>query len=300
MEQENYNQEKGITFSGCLKAIVKRKFFVLTLVVLSMIMAGVFSFFSEEVYQVDGLLEVGLFDNETVQSSGVLVEEIKAGKYKNLVIEKLEMSEEEYPEIKIDNPKNTNLLEMKIYSAEPEKAKEILEKNIELISEFHQKKINQKISSLERQKEILQEKITFLEKEIERINHNISFQKEEQVNIEAKINALQAVLIYQQDPGSQFALFDSKEKLESKRQEIEESYSKIDSVEKEISNVKNEINSLDRRAKEAQPTLNLKPITISSGPVKPQPLINIAIAGALGLFIGSFWALGREWWQDIK
>jgi len=125
---------------------------------------------------------------------------------------------------------------------------------------------------------------------------------------------LEKVLIYEQTPGTQFALFDAKEKLADKKQEIEDLFLQINSLrnnkeslkininsyESDIASLDSEINSLRASLKDIQPTKIVKRPTVSETPVSPKKKLNIVIAGMLGLFIGVFWAFGKEWWEQNK
>jgi len=58
-----------------------------------------------------------------------------------------------------------------------------------------------------------------------------------------------------------------------------------------------EINNLQRQKEALQPTQVIREPTISEKPVRPKPVLNIIIAGVLGIFIGVFLAFGKEWWE---
>ena len=157
-------------------------------------------------------------------------------------------------------------------------------------------------------------KIKQIDEDIKRIENKIENANEEKKNLEAKIEALEKVLIYQQDPGTQFALFDTKEKLANKKQEIENLYLTINSLRRSkedldvqinflktnIESLNAQINALKASLDEIKPTQIIKSPTISEEPVKPKPLLNIVIAAVLGLFVGVFLAFFKEWWEKNK
>jgi len=239
-----------------VKVILKRKVFILVLFLAAVIVAGIFSFLSPKVYKIDTVLEIGGVGKEAVEAPAQLVAKIKS------------VYGTAYSEIKAENPNNTVLVEVRIESAEPQLAIDALEEINNLILENHQESVLVKKD--------------LLEKDIERIKTKISSLEEEKNILESKVGALEEVVIYQQDPGSQFALFVAKEKLEVKKQEIESLYLKI--------------NSLEGGLQDVQFTRIIKAPTVSEKPISPRPLLNMAIAGILGLFIGVFGAFGREWW----
>jgi len=281
MDQEEKIQPEyeEIDLMDYVKVLLKRKWTIFGIFLGAAIVAGVFSFLSPKIYKIDTSLEVGRIGEPTVtmseqliESPAQLAEKIKGDVYGIFVREKLGIPEEKYPKIKTENPKETRLISLAIESTEPQKAKNILEEINNLILAEHQEKIKAK-------KELL-------EKDIERLKNKTTSLEEEKKNLEAKVSALQKVLPYEETPGTQFALFDTKEKLEKKKQEIENLYL--------------EINNLQRSLEDIQPTKIVKSPTVSEGPVKPRPLLNIVIAAVLGLFIGVFLSFFQEWWEKNK
>ncbi len=192
------------------------------------------------------------------------------------------------------------MLNIKIESKNPQQAKEILEEKNELILTEHQEKVELKKVYLESEIYLSEENIKVLQKDIERIKIKISSLEEERKILEAKVEVLQEILPYQRDLGTQFVLFNSQEKLESKKQEIENRYLQINSLRKEINDLKSHINSLEKQIEDIRPTKIVKSPTVSEEPIRPRPLLNMAIAGILGLFIGTFLVFGKEWWEKSK
>jgi len=293
MEEPIQTEYEEIDLMDYVKVILKRKWLILVIFFGAAIAAGIFSFLMPKVYKIDTSLEVGIIERATgatseqlIESPTQLVEKIKGDVYGIFVREKLQIPEEKYPKIKVENPKDTRLISLAIESAEPPKAQNILEETNNLILAEHQEKIKVK-------KGLLENNIEVAKKDIERIKAKIGFLEEERKNLEAKIEALQKILPYQQDPGTQFALFDTKEKLEQKKQEIENRYLEINSLE-------NQINSLQGQIEDIRPTQVIKSPTVSASPIKPRPLLNIVIAAILGLFIGVFLAFFQEWWEKNK
>jgi capsular polysaccharide biosynthesis protein len=300
MEQEKYQTDDEIDLMDYLKVILKSKVFILAVFLLALIAAGIFSFFSPKVYEIDTVLEIGIVGEETIEAPAQLMGKIEGNIYGTLIMAKLNISERAYPEIKAENLKDTTLVKKIIQSSEPKQAKQILKEGNELIIADHQEKIELEKTLLGEKIKTTEENIKVLEKNIERVETKILSLEQEKRNLEAKIVALQQVLIYQQDPGSQFALFDTKEKLEAKKQEIEDGYLQINSLGMQINDLKSQIHVLEKQIANIQPTLVIKQPTVSQRPIKPRPLLNMAIAGVLGLFIGAFLVFGREWWKQSK
>ena len=323
--QQEYEE---IDLMDYVKVILKRKWLILAVFFGAAIVAGVFSFLMPKVYKIDTSLEVGQIAGEAVEVPGQVVEKIKSDVYGIFVREKLQIPEEKYPKIKIENPKDTNLITLVIESAKPPESKNILEAINNLILAEHQEKIKTKKELIGQDIKTTEDKIKLAESDIEktknkiepinedikRIENKIANAEEEKENLEAKVDALQKVLPYQQDPGTQFALFDTKEKLANKKQEIENLYLTINSLKRskedldvQINSIKTSIESLNAQINalkasldEIKPTQVIKSPTVSEKPVKPNKKLNIAIAGILGLFVGVFLAFFQEWWEKSK
>lgn len=318
-----------------VKVLIKRKGLILAIFLGAAIVAGVFSFLMPKIYKIDTSLEVGRVEKPTgttpeqlVESPTQLVEKIEGDVYGIKVREKLNISEKEWPKIKVENPKGTNLVTMAIESDKSEKAKNILEETNSLILAEHQEIIKTKKELLEKDIKTTEDKIKLVESDIERtknkiqpidedikrIENKIVNVEEEKNNLEAKIEALEKVLVYEQTPGTQFALFDTKEKLANKKQEIENLYLTINSLRRtkedlevqinslktSIENLNAQINSLRASLDEIKPTKVVKTPTVSEKPIKPNKKLNIVIAAVLGLFVGVFLAFFKEWWEKSK
>jgi uncharacterized protein involved in exopolysaccharide biosynthesis len=271
-EEKIQTEYEEIDLMDYVKVIFHRKWFILIIFLGAVIIAGILSWYLPKVYKIDTSLEIGNVGGELIEKPGQLVEKIKGDIYGIPIREKLNIPEKEYPNIKAENPKDTNLITLEIESSKTQQAKTILEEIDNLILKDHQRGI--------------ESKKTLIGKDIERLGNKISSLEEEKKNLEAKVDTLQKVLPYRQDPGTQFALLSTKEQLEVKKQEIENLYLQI--------------NSNQRLLEDIQPTQIAKIPTIFEELVKPKPVLNIAIAGVLGAFLGVFLAFFQEWWEKNK
>jgi len=296
MEQQ-YNEEE-IDLMDYVRVILKRKVFILALFLIVIIAAGIFSFLSPKTYKIDTILEIGKVGEKMVETPEQLIGRIEGDVYGVLIRAKLNIPEAEYPIIKTENPKDTSIIKIKIESKDINLSRKVLDEKNELIIADHQEKIELEKEILNKKIETTEENIKILEKDIERVEIKITSLEQEQKNLEAKVGALEKVLIYQQDPGTQFALFDAKERLEAKKQEIENRYLDIGALKNQINDLELQIDSLKKQMKNVQPTSIIKTPTVSEEPIRPRPFLNMAIAGILGLFVGVFGAFSREWWQN--
>ena len=304
MEQDMYQRDNTdeIDLMDYVKVILKRKGMIFGIFFIAVLSAAAFSFYMPKVYKIDTGLEIGVIEIkekgvELVEAPTQVVGKIDGDVYGISVREKLEISETQYPKIKTENPKDTNLVNIEIESSEPEKAKQILQEINQLILTEHQEKVKIKKELLEKNIELLKKDIEVVQRNIERIRIKIGSLQKERVVLENKVVALQKILVYQQTPGTQFALFDTQEKLQQKIQEIEDRYLEINSLETKINSLQNQINSLQNTIETIQATKIVKSPAVSENPVKPRPLLNIVIACVLGLFIGTFLAFFKEWWE---
>jgi len=329
MDQENKIREEydEINLMDYVLVLLRRKGLIFGIFLIAVIAAGIFSRFAPKIYEIDTSLEVGKVGGTIIEDPLQVKEKIENNIYESSVREKLGI-EDEYPKVKAENVEDTNLVKVKIESADPELSKNILTETNNLILAEHQEKIKSQKELIENNIETTQDKIKLVESDIEktknkikplendikRVENKIEYSEEEKTNLEAKIEALEKVLVYEQTPGTQFALFDTKEKLASKKQETESLYMRINSLktskenlsltinslETSIENLNAQTNSLTASLSNIKNTAVIKNPIVSDEPIKPRFLLNVAIAGVLGLFIGTFLAFGKEWWENNK
>lgn len=156
--QEQYDE---IDLFDYLKVVLKRKRLILAVFLLAVLGAGLFSYLSPKVYRIDTTLEIGSIDG-LLENPGQVVEKIDADAYGAVVRQRLNIAEEEYPEIKAENPKGTNLVEMKIESAEPEKARSILREINKIILAEHQEKFSKSEQNIKESAAKIQTELDFL------------------------------------------------------------------------------------------------------------------------------------------
>ncbi len=265
--QENKAQSscEEIELMNYVKVIIKKWKLILGVFFIAVIFASFYSFFiAKKVYNVDAVLEIGSVSGVFIEEPAQLTEKVNGNLYSIVG---------RYPRIKINNPSNTKLLLMEIKSAQPEDDKKILEEVSSLILAEHQGKIDVKKN--------------LAGKNIETARNEISVLENEKKDLISKEKSLEWLSPYQrineQLSGSLFALFDVKEKLSNKDQEINELNLKLDSLQGVFDNI--------------QPTNIIKEPVVSGSPISPNPLLNIIIASILGIFLGVFLAFGKEWWD---
>lgn len=105
-------------------------------------------------------------------------------------------------------------------------------------------------------------------------------------------------------------LAEHQEKLDKEKTKTEESINEIQEeltlletkkqYSEGIAELQIKISNLKSRINECEPTKIIKSPTVSKNPIKSKLVLNIIIAGVLGLFVGTFLAFGKEWWEKSK
>lgn len=95
-----------------------------------------------------------------------------------------------------------------------------------------------------------------------------------------------------------------KSKIQENIKEIQEELTLLETEkvysDEGIAQLQIELLKLKELINNAESSRIVKMPTLSERPVRPKFLLNIVIAGALGLFLGVFWAFSQEWWEKNK
>jgi len=287
MENQQQEEYQEIDLHSTISTFIKKLRLILGITFFFAVAALVVSFILPKVYRVASSLEVGfIIDSEKpgiIENPIQLKEKIDKDIYGQRIREQLKISQKDYPKIKVENMKGTNVLSLSTDSSKPDQAKQVLETINNLITTQHGKEV-------ELMKKDVESKIEIEKKDIERLQNKIQSLDREKNILENKIIALQAIPIVERNAGTQFVLFDNKEKLEEKKQEIENLYQAINSSQ-------NTINSLETKIQQSRLTTVIKDPAISERPVGPRPLLNTFLGVLLGFFVGTFLAFSIEWWK---
>ncbi len=295
---EEYQRTNEIKLVDYVNVVLRGKKIIASVFILAIAATLVYTFlFTDKVYWIDTALEIGTTQDGIIEAPRQVLEKIDGDVYGVNIREILGISKKQYPKIKMEFPKDTSLIRVGTESSDTELAKSILGEINNLIIKEHDKKINLEKDLIGKNIETAQNNIIISQKAIDRVKAKIPFLEEEKRNLENKIEALQKVLVYQQDPGTQFALFDAKEKLESKKQEIENLYLEINNLEGTVNSLKNQITSLKKSIEDIQPTKVIKKPIVAEKPISPRPVLYSSIAALAGLVIGFILAFVKEWWK---
>lgn len=249
---ENKNENTEVDLRDYLKLIFAEKWLVSGVFLTAIIMAVIYNFLTPKIYEINAWLEIGKTkEGALIENPAQIIQKMKIGIYG------------EYPcDITVLNSDQTDLIQIKIKSANPEEAKKDMEKIFALILADHERKIETKKEAIQNEIQRLQTKINLLEQE-------------------KKILAAKMEI-----PISQFDLFFLKDSLLEKNQNIEDLYSKIDPLKDSLGDI--------------QSTKMVNNPVIPNTPIKPKSRTNIMIAGLLGLFFGIFVVFGKKWLKELK
>lgn len=292
-------QEDEIDLRQVAETLMRRKKVIFGVALAALIAAFVVSLILPKTYEIKTALEIGEIvtsleigeivtsdTKEVIENPAQLQGKIEQDLYGPVVRQELDIGEQDYPKIKVDNLKDTNTIFISASSSRVDETKKIFEKVNESILNDHEGKLG--IAKKESES-----RIEIEEKNIERLQNKIQSLEQEKTAIEGKIAVLQGLSIANRDAGIQFALFDNKEQLENKIQEVESLYQAINSSQAFI-------NSLQRQIEQSKATAVIQEVSVSEKPVSPRPLFNVILATILGLFAGILWVLANDWWNNTS
>jgi len=137
--------EDEIDLADYLKVILKRKWVIFWIFSAFVIAAGVYSYLTPKIYTTETILEIKEIGRAQekillLEEPKQIIEKIKNDVYGKLVRSELGIGERDFPKIKGENPKNTNLVIIKAESDNPKRAKNVLQEISKIILKEHQKR----------------------------------------------------------------------------------------------------------------------------------------------------------------
>jgi LPS O-antigen subunit length determinant protein (WzzB/FepE family) len=133
-----------IDLMDIIRVLWKRKVLIVVGTVLLTIAAAGVSFLLPKIYEVSTIIEPGrrpitneylqIIDEKVLQSPESIKEAVLGGAFDGGVQTKLQIPFEDYPEIKVNVPKNTELVIISIESSVPQRAKGVLQEVVAMIS----------------------------------------------------------------------------------------------------------------------------------------------------------------------
>ncbi len=301
-----------------LNIIWKRKWLIVIPTLFLIIAVGIISFLLPKKWEIDAIIvpskflvktEAGQFNEIVVVDPRQIASQINQESYNHLIVTQLNLDIKEFPKLKAENLKNTNLVRVSIKEKDIEKAKLILFSLFNHLKGQLDEKVDIEIKGIDsniKSKEI--EKLR-IEGEIKRNKNKLDIVKQRKKDIEREMNDIKkriealdkeqrlslkrenrseseslAMLLYSNEIQQSLEYHNTlNELLSSKKIEEENINIEIENKEKIINQLENEIDNLNERKGRIDYTQLIKEPTSSLYPVSPKKKLNVLIAGILGL-----------------
>jgi capsular polysaccharide biosynthesis protein len=270
-------QEEEIDLREYINVLLKRKGVIILIFLIAVITATLVSYFViSPVYQSSLIFSVAQIDNRPTVNITESLEIIKSDIVLDDVIEKMglekEISTKELkPSINTESIKGTNFIRVSVMADSPERAKNIVEKVVEIFIEQNQDIYQGKIKLIKDSLKILKEQVDEFEVNIQEIE-------------ETKKKIATSVELSEAERQFQTSLLLSSSVTEREL----------------YNNLTNQTNSLKASLESCEDFKVINYAQLPAVPVKPNKKLNILIAGVLGLFVGIFAAFFLEFWQKGK
>ncbi|GMR19257.1 MAG: hypothetical protein BMS9Abin34_389 [Patescibacteria group bacterium] len=217
-----------VDLMGYVKVLLREKRLILGVFLGAVAVAVGVSLLLPDIYRATASIEMGRLGSGEgsilVEDPVQLMAKISGGVFEPQIVEDLGIEKDALPKIGVSVPKGTILINITSESTDPQQAKNVLEKLVSLILSDHW-------GSIKVKKEVLEE-------DIKRLQNKISSLEREKKNFEAKVKTLQKTPPPQQSTGSQFALLDAKEQLEVTKQNIEDLYLRVNSSRRVLDDIR--------------------------------------------------------------
>lgn len=155
-------ENEEINLVDYIRVIVKRKWVIIIITLLAMVIAGIFSKIAPKRYEISAILEIGKIGNFVPESPLQLKEKIDRGSFNEILMAKLKIGG--IPKIEVEAPKDTNLLVLRINTTGAEIGEKILKELTNIIIKEHEGILNQQRKFLEEEIRKEEAKIAILEK----------------------------------------------------------------------------------------------------------------------------------------
>lgn len=145
-----------------IKVIIKRKWTILITIILAMVIAGIFGKTMPRSYEASVILEIGKIGNFIPESPLQLKEKIDRGSFNEILRAKLKINN--VPKIEAEALKDTNLLVLKINTADIEQGEKFLKELADIIIKEHEEILSLQRKFLEGEVKKEEAKVAILEK----------------------------------------------------------------------------------------------------------------------------------------
>ncbi|MFQ5901223.1 MAG: Wzz/FepE/Etk N-terminal domain-containing protein [Thermodesulfobacteriota bacterium] len=311
-----------------LSVIWKRKLLILLLTLAAMITAGIMSFLLPRVYNAYSVVEIGTITRgdrtepiEALVNSKTKIERVFIYK----VMEALDIPEEEFPELEVDNPKGTRIVEISVKSENIDQALSILKNVNTLLLDDHKRLIEESKTALRNNIKSFVLKVNTAKSKKKALLQKLSLLKENRENIKEQIegirNRLKELLSEKKrlnlsaNPDNTLSMLVFTSELQVNQRYYNELQDRLkfdianDEVDigTELNRTDELLETLELNKQNIQSKLdNLKETTVIKAPgylkipVKPKKKLNTLIAGLVGLMASLFLAFFMEYLEKVK
>jgi len=318
-----------------LNILWKRKWIIVIPTLFLVIAVGIISFLLPKKWEIDAIIvpskflvqtEAGQFNEIVVVDSRQIASQINQESYNHLIANQLNLDIREFPKLKAENLKNTNLVQVSTKEKDVEKAKLILfslfnhlKRQLDEKVDIEIKGIDSDIKSKEidmlgikgeikgnkNKFDIVKQRKKDIEREMNDIRKRIeALEKEQQLSLKRENRSESeslAMLLYSNEIQQSLEYHNTlNELLSSKKIEEENINIEIENKGKIINQLENEIDNLNERKGRIDYTQFIKEPTSSLHPVSPKKKLNVLIAGILGLMAFTMLAFFLESLEKYK
>jgi len=312
-----------------LSVIWKRKWLIVIPTLFLVIMVGIISFLLRPKWEIDALIqpskflvqtEGGRFEEIMFVDPKQMVGQINEATYNNLIATELNLDIREFPKLKAENIRDTNLVRVSTKEKDAEKAKLILhslfnhlKRQLDEKATIEIKGVDSDIKSKEIEKlriggeikgnknklDIVKQRKKDIEREMNDIRKRTeALEKEQQLSLKKENRSESeslAMLLYSNEIQQSLQYYSElNELLSSKKIEEEDINLEIENKEEKTKQLENEIDNLNERKGRIDYTQFIKEPTSSLYPVSPKKKLNVLVAGILGLMIFTMLAFFLE------
>jgi len=267
--------EEEIDLREYIKVLIKRKWLILTIFLLSVITAGIVSYLVlPPIYKSSVTFKIAQINDELLFDTNDIENKVKSDYVLQKVIENLQLDvtlRELASIIKIDNINESAYVRLASESTSPETAREIVLSTVNQFVELNQTFYQIKIDLLKKERQSLENQMTLEREKIEEAEKlRLDIINSEGLSLTEKQIQINLLLNYST--------------------QIRENYNLL----------ANQYYILENQILNSNNFEIINYPSVPQSPIKPNKKLNLAIAGVLGLFLGVFIAFFTEFWQSNR
>ena len=322
--------EDEIELMDYLNVLWKRKWLIILPTLFCVIAAGIISFLLPPKWEVDAIIQPskflvqtqgGQFEEVVVSDPKQIAGQINQASYNHLIAAELNLDLANFPKLRAENLRDTKLVHISLKEHDIQKAKKILtslfnhlKRELDTKVDIEIKGIDSEIKSKEIEKNRIEEEIKTLKNKLKIVSQRKKEIEDEMSNVRERIKLLEkeqfstlkkhkksesetlGMLLYSNEIQQSLRYLNTLNELISNKKIEEENLNlEIDNRDKKIKQLENTIDNLKEQKGRIDYTKLIKEPTSSLHPVSPRKILNVLIAGILGLMIFTILAFFFEY-----